>query len=102
MRHAYVARILGPLTRARAERGERNRSDISPGDVIHVPVELDGRAQPRQHQRLDKCRLLREDEEEKEEMLEELRDVREAQAALEEWRHDPDSFRPWEEVKAEL
>ena len=37
-----------------------------------------------------------------EELLEEVRDGREAQVALEEWRRDPDSFRPWEEVKAEL
>ncbi len=37
-----------------------------------------------------------------EEMLEDLRDIREARIALEEWRRDPESFRPWEEVKAEL
>ncbi|MFQ5420072.1 MAG: type II toxin-antitoxin system prevent-host-death family antitoxin [Anaerolineae bacterium] len=37
-----------------------------------------------------------------EEMLEDLRDIREAQIALEEWRRNPESFRPWEEVKAEL
>ena len=37
-----------------------------------------------------------------EEMLEELRDIREAQIALEEWRRDPSTARPWEEVKADL
>lgn len=37
-----------------------------------------------------------------EEMLEDLRDIREAQSALEEWRRDPSTARPWEEVKADL
>ncbi len=37
-----------------------------------------------------------------EEMLEDLRDIREAQIALDEWRRDPSTARPWEDVKADL
>jgi len=37
-----------------------------------------------------------------EERLEDLRDIREARIALEEWRRDPSTARPWEEVKADL
>ncbi len=36
------------------------------------------------------------------EMLEDLHDIREARIALEEWRRDPASFQPWEDVKKEL
>lgn len=34
--------------------------------------------------------------------LDDLRSVRRARAALEEWRRDPTTARPWEEVEAEL
>ncbi|NKQ34924.1 MAG: type II toxin-antitoxin system Phd/YefM family antitoxin [Chloroflexi bacterium] len=37
-----------------------------------------------------------------EEMLEDLHDIREAQIALDEWRRDPSTARPWEDVKADL
>ncbi len=37
-----------------------------------------------------------------EEMLEDLHDIREGQAALAEWKRNPDSFRLWEDVKKEL
>jgi len=37
-----------------------------------------------------------------EEMLEELRDSREAQAALKAWERDPSTACPWEEVKADF
>jgi prevent-host-death family protein len=37
-----------------------------------------------------------------EEIMEDLRDVREAQVALEEWRRDPTTARPWKEIKAEF
>ncbi len=36
------------------------------------------------------------------ELLEELRDARDAQAALAEWQQDPSTGRAWEDVKAEL
>jgi prevent-host-death family protein len=36
------------------------------------------------------------------EFLQDLRDTREAQAALEAWRRDPGEAQPWEEVKEEL
>jgi PHD/YefM family antitoxin component YafN of YafNO toxin-antitoxin module len=35
-------------------------------------------------------------------VLEELRDIREARAAIAEWEQNPDSFIPWEDVKAEI
>ena len=35
-------------------------------------------------------------------VLEELRDIREARAAIAEWEDNPDSFIPWAEVKAEM
>jgi prevent-host-death family protein len=37
-----------------------------------------------------------------EEIMEDLRDAREVEAALEEWRRDPTTARPWEEIKAEF
>ncbi|HIP70962.1 MAG TPA: type II toxin-antitoxin system prevent-host-death family antitoxin [Anaerolineae bacterium] len=37
-----------------------------------------------------------------EEMLEDLHDIREAQIALDEWRRDPSTARPWEDIKADL
>ena len=37
-----------------------------------------------------------------EKQLQDLRDIREAEIALEEWRRNPESFRPWEEVREEL
>ena len=36
------------------------------------------------------------------EMLAEMREAREAQKVLEEWRADPESARPWQDVKDEL
>jgi prevent-host-death family protein len=36
------------------------------------------------------------------EQLEDLRAARQAQAALEEWRRDPSTARPWSDVEAEL
>ena len=36
------------------------------------------------------------------EMLEELRSVRQAAAAYDEWKRDPSVARPWDEVDAEL
>ena len=36
------------------------------------------------------------------EILQDLRDAREAQQVLDEWRRDPSTARPWEEFEAEL
>jgi prevent-host-death family protein len=36
------------------------------------------------------------------EMLAEMREAREAQKVLDEWRADPGTARPWQDVKAEL
>jgi prevent-host-death family protein len=36
------------------------------------------------------------------ETLADIRDAREAQRVLDEWRADPGSARPWSDVKAEL
>lgn len=36
------------------------------------------------------------------EILQDLRDAREAQQILDEWRRDPSIARPWEEFEAEL
>ncbi len=43
-----------------------------------------------------------DDYDELQEYLEDLRLSREATKAYEEWREDPSSARPWEEVEAEL
>ncbi len=37
-----------------------------------------------------------------EETLQDIRDAREAQQILDEWRRDPTSVRPWKEVREEL
>ena len=42
------------------------------------------------------------DYEEIQDMLEELRAAREASAAYEEWKRNPNVARPWEDVEAEL